>query len=329
LKKDNIYFITHPYEVSIESHDNGNEILSILYKFRATFLDHISKYIQQPESSLGAGILLGVKENLGQKNEDDFIKTGTIHIVALSGYNVTIVAEWLIRILSIFLSIAVSLWVGIVGIVVFVVMTGAGSTVVRAGVMAILVLVGRILGREYDIGRGLVIAGTLMILINPWILVYDVSFQLSFMATIGLVYLAPIIKRKIKFIPEKFSLRSLVGDTLGTYIFVLPFIVYVMGNLSLVAIFANVMIVPFVPLTMLLVFITATLSFIFSYLGIFFGFISWALLHYELYMVHFFADLPFSSLNISHISILIIIAIYILLGFYMYKENRGSQPEKI
>lgn len=146
--------------------------------------------------------MLGVKESLGEGLEEDFVDTGLVHIVVLSGYNVTIIAEAIIRTLS-FVSVMAGIYIGGIAIAVFAIMTGAGATIIRASIMAILALIARATGRRYEITRALFIAGFLMILENPYILLYDISFQLSFLATVGLIYLSPVFENIFKFFPKE------------------------------------------------------------------------------------------------------------------------------
>ena len=108
----------------------------------------------------------------------------------------TIVAEWIMKIFS-FSSFPKNFGIGagIITILLFVLMTGGSSTAVRAGIMASLALFARVIGRNYDVGRALVIAGVLMVLVNPFILVFDVSFQLSFIATVAVIFFSPKIEK--------------------------------------------------------------------------------------------------------------------------------------
>ena len=105
----------------------------------------------------------------------------------------TIVAEWL-AVLFLFLGFYPSIIMASIGIVLFTLMTGAGATVVRAAIMALLVLLARLTGRTYDVSRALLFAGVIMVAIDPGILLYDPSFQLSFLAALGLLHVAPLIK---------------------------------------------------------------------------------------------------------------------------------------
>ena len=220
---------------------------------KINFLNKMNLAIREPESLLMGGLILGEKSSFNEALRQSFVDTGTIHIVALSGYNVTIVAEWIMKIFS-FSSFPKNLGIGagIVTILLFVLMTGGSSTAVRAGIMASLALFARVIGRNYDVARALILAGVFMILINPFVLVFDVSFQLSFIATVAVIFFSPKIEKYFLWITPRFKLRDIISVTCAAYVFVLPFILYKMGNLSLVALPANALILPFIPFTMIL-----------------------------------------------------------------------------
>jgi competence protein ComEC len=131
-------------------------------------------------------------------------------------------------------------------------MTGAYATSVRAGIMAILVLIAKVTGRPYDVLRAVILTIILMLFYNPYLLYFDISFELSFVATIAVIFLNPKIAKYFYFIPKVLNLRDLITVTFSAYIFVLPFVLYKMGNLSLVALPTNFLVLPFIPLTMLL-----------------------------------------------------------------------------
>jgi len=181
LSKDDIYYEIFYPEIEITKTDSSFSIRRELFKIKSAFVGKIQKQFSEPQSSLLSGLLVGERSSLGEDLEDDFRKTGLIHIVVLSGYNVTIIAESLIRFLS-FLPRYIGGVIGIISIVLFAVLTGASATIVRASIMAILVIIGRLTGRMYDAGRALLIAGLLMVIHNPKILLFDTSFQLSFLA---------------------------------------------------------------------------------------------------------------------------------------------------
>lgn len=160
-----------------------------------------------------------------------------------------------------FLPRNIGAYFGILAILLFVLMTGANSTALRAGIMASLMIFARATGRNYDVARTMILAAVLMIFINPFVLVYDVSFQLSFIATIGVIFYAPRFEKYFRWITPKLGLRDIVSVTTAVYIFVLPFILYKMGNLSIVALPANILILPLIPFTMLFGFLSGFLGF--------------------------------------------------------------------
>src|SRR3989338_4821165 len=248
LRKDGIFYVMGYPKIEIISHGNGSKIKSALFSVKEKLLEKMNLAIAPPESLLMGGLILGERSAFNQGLRQAMVNTGTIHIVALSGYNVTIVAEWLMK-LFFFLPRNLGIGAGIFVILLFVLMTGGTSTAVRAGIMATLALIARATGRSYDMGRALLLAVVFMILLNPFVLVYDVSFQLSFFATVVVIFFTPKIEKYFLWVTKSFGLRDIISVTCATYIFIMPFILYKMGNLSIVALPANILILPLIPFT--------------------------------------------------------------------------------
>jgi competence protein ComEC len=240
------------------------------------------------------GILLGAKEDMGKKLLDDFRKTGVIHIVVLSGYNLTLVAEFFIKIFA-FLGIGLSAIFGAASIIFFTIMTGASSTIIRASIMALLILFARSTGRESETVRALFFAGFIMLIFNPMLLVFDPSFQLSFLATLGLLILSPKIEEKLKFIPKKFfDFRGILAATLSTQIFVFPLLLYMMGEISIISPLVNVLILVTIPFAMLLGLIAVLFSYVNFSFGLIISYVVYLILAYDLFLVNFFANFSFA-----------------------------------
>lgn len=321
LDKDDIFYEMFFPEVEHIASRKGNTIKQALFDVKNAFLKSMSKSIPEPHASLAGGLIVGAKQSLGEELLDDFRKVGIIHIVVLSGYNVTIVAEALMRFFS-FLPRIASLWVGAGSIVLFTIMTGAGATIVRASIMALLVIFARATGRLHDMKRLLFIAGFFMILHNPKILMFDLSFQLSFLATLGLLYGAPILEKKLggtlDYKKRKFQLRELAVATLATQIFVLPLILYQMGEISLVALPVNLLILMLIPLTMLFGFLAGIVGFVSTILALPFSFIAYALLEYELTIVDLFSKLSFASIEVHNFTLWMMIGMYVLYAWVVH-----------
>ncbi len=320
LKKDGIYYVMNYVNLEVVSHGNGNFLKSILFSIKEKFLEKINFAISEPENLLMGGLILGEKASFSQELRQQFVDTGTIHIVALSGYNVTIVAEWIMKLFA-FLPVQAGIGLGILTILLFVLMSGGGSTALRAGIMAVLALVARATGRNYDVARALILAGVFMILVNPYVLVYDVSFQLSFIATVAVIFVAPRIEKYFQWVTEKFELRDIISVTCAAYVFVLPFILYKMGNLSLVALPTNVLVLPFIPFTMLLGFITGALGLVWYGFAIPAGFVAYLFLHYELSVISIFASFAWASIAFPNFPLLLTILIYAYFIYRLFGRN--------
>ncbi len=318
LRKDGIFYVMSYPSIEIVSRGNGNFIRSALFDIKEKFLEKMNLAVQSPESLLMGGLILGEKAAFSDELRTSFINTGTIHIVALSGYNITIIAEWIMKLFSKvpYVPLNFGIGAGIFTILLFILMTGASSTAIRAGVMATLALIARATGRNYDVARALLLAGVFMILLNPFVLAFDVSFQLSFIATIALIFFTPKIEKYFLWVTPRFKLRDIVSVTCAVYIFVLPFILYKMGNLSIVALPANILILPLIPFTMLLGFLTGFVGLISYIFAVPLGFISYLFLHYELGVINFFANLPFAAFSIPNFSLILTLLIY---AYFIYK----------
>jgi competence protein ComEC len=326
LRKDGIFYVMSYPKVEIVSRGNGNFIQSVLFSAKEKFIEKMNFAITGTESLFMGGLILGEKASFSQALRQSFVNTGTIHIVALSGYNVTIVAEWIMKLFKQvpFLPKNFGIGMGILAIFLFIIMTGGSSTAIRAGIMATLALIARATGRNYDVARALILAAVSMIFLNPFILVYDVSFQLSILATIAVIFLAPRIEKYFLWVPENFELRDIVSVTVAAYIFVFPFILYQMGNFSLVALPANVLILPFIPFTMMLGFLTGFVGLIWYVFAVPVGFISYLFLHYELSVISFFSNLPFAALTFPNFPLTLTILIYVYFIYRLFGRSIKS-----
>ncbi|MFA6251350.1 MAG: ComEC/Rec2 family competence protein [Candidatus Paceibacterota bacterium] len=327
LANQDIYFIINNAEVEIISRGNGNWIKSQLFKLRNFFMENIQMVISSPEKDLANGLILGARGGFDSRMKDEFISTGTIHIVALSGYNISIVSENVMKFFGLFLSQTLSIIFGVFVIILFIIMTGAQATAIRAGIMASIVLLARLTGRTSQAGRILVIAGLLMITYDLRV-VTDMSFQLSFLATGGILFITPKVMKWVSFMPMRFKLRETVATTIGATIAVLPLILFSTGVLSIVSLPANILILPVIPYTMLFNFLTGIVGFISPTLSMPFAFISDLLLSYILGVVHFFAGLPFASVTIKSFPLVVTILLYVLLFWLVFKKTTKTLKNK-
>jgi len=328
LAKDAIFHEIAFPKVTILSKGNGNLIITSLLFVKRSFMWSVSQSIPEPGASLMGGLLLGTKRALSQNIQNDFRTAGIIHIVVLSGYNITVVADFMARMFS-FLPFLGGMFASAFGIVLFALMTGAGASTVRASMMAILAIFARATGRESDALHLLFIAAFFMVMQNPLIVIYDPSFQLSFLATLGLFVLSPTLSKKISRVTPKWGIRETLATTLSTQIFVLPLLLCQTGIFSVVALPVNLVVLPVIPATMLFGFLTGVFGFISHPIGMLFGAPAFALLSYIFAVVHFFTRLPFASFTLSSFSIWIVAGIYFSYAiiFWRYKKSPTIKSE--
>ena len=302
-------------KVTLEESGKGNVILSALLQFKHAFMTRIETVMSEPYVGLGEGLLLGVSQALGADLEDAFRKTGIIHIVVLSGYNIMLVVLFVLYMLSLVFPLRLRLIFGVISIFLFACMVGLSPTVLRASAMAVLLLLAQATGRTYAVLRALLITGVLMLLLNPYLLVYDVGFQFSFIATLGLILVSPHLSSYVTFVPTWFGLREFLTATLATQIFITPILLYQMGQFSVVSVVVNLLVLPMVPVAMFLTFITGLVGFFSTTLSLIFGYMATTSLLYIIKIAEKFAELPFASVVVPQFPFYIVIIIY---GIYTY-----------
>jgi competence protein ComEC len=327
LAKDNIHYTLKNPSVTIVGHNQGSKIKKLLYFIKKEYTQKLAELIPYPESSLAAGITVAGKGALPPDVLDDFTRSGTLQVVVLSGFNVTIIAETLITLFA-FLPALFSSALGIVSIILFTIMAGGSATVVRGAVMGIVVIIARISGRRYDVGRSLLLAAVVMLWINPLLLLYDPSFQFSFLATFGLIYASPIIIRYLKWVPDVLGIREATAATIASELFVLPLILYSSGEVSLVSVFANTVLFLVIPITMLLVSVAGLVGFLSVTLVLPLAWAAWILLWYELWIVHIFGHFPYAFITVPALPAWSMWLSYICFTVSLYYWNRVSAGMK-
>lgn len=247
---------------------------AFLARIKHAFLDGLSRALPEPDSALAGGIVIGGKEGLGTELKDAFTRSGLVQIIVLSGYNVMVVAEWVMAFLALLLlPRRLQFFAGGAALLLFVGIAGISATAVRAAIMAVIALYARATGRSYAASRALLVAVLLMLVWNPLYLLFDPGFGLSVAATAGIIWLAPKFEmlwercaakfRRVKpsAVRETLSgtapgsainsfFRNTIATTLAAQIAVLPLLLYNIGLFSLVALPANILVNPLVPLAM-------------------------------------------------------------------------------
>ncbi|RME37982.1 MAG: ComEC family competence protein, partial [Thermoflexia bacterium] len=234
-----------------------NPLLALLLTFRQQAQAVIGRILHEPAASLLTGILLGVEGGIPKDVNEAFAATGTSHIVAISGFNIAIISGLFYQVFRRWLGPRRAVWPSIVGVVLYTLLVGASASVVRAAIMGILYLLGRRLGRPTYVPASLAAAAIGMTLWNPLVL-WDVGFQLSFAATLGLVLYVDRLERGalrlLTLMASEEDARRALGFlsdallvTLAAQIATLPLTLYYFRRLSLVSLLTNVLVLPAQP----------------------------------------------------------------------------------
>jgi len=295
-----------------------------LIKIKNYFLQNINQAIAGDEGGLLGGLIIGDKAGISDTVNNIFKRVGLSHIIVLSGYNISVVAGLLVKGLA-FISTPISWIAGFIGIIIFVLMTGASSTAMRAGIMASIVILAQVLGRQFNFIRALFGAGIIMILWNPLTLT-ELSFQLSFLATWSLVLVVPYFEDIIFKKWGRGSWQETITTTLGAQVLVMPLLLYKIGMFSLVFIISNLLVLPLIPWIM---FLGLTIGAVYGFLPFVLQPLVWftgLLLKIILLVSTVLAKLSWSAFTIPAFSLGLLIIMYLGIFIWLWRfwKNRKT-----
>lgn len=327
-----IYSVCYPKEggVQLLSFNNGNFIYAAILKLKAETSNVISKILPEPQASLLAGLTLGVRGNFPQKVLDDFSRVGITHIIAVSGFNITLISTIVMSIL-----LTLGLWrkhafyFAVLFLILYVILVGAPASAVRAGVMGFLFLLAQRLGRLNYSANAIVFAAAAMLAINPRLLPYDVGFQLSFAAILGLVYVYPIFVKWFAKLPELGLIKNIVLLTLAAQVATLPLLMFHFSKLSLISPIANILVVPFIPLITILGFCGIIFGFVYWLFGWIFSWLIWPFLTLILKVSDYLAQIPYSFLELKMQWWMVVIYYLVLIGFLVWYNKIGIRKQEL
>ena len=323
LAKDNIYSVIYSPKVTLLAKNQANWFYQRIFNFKNKLRKVIDKTLLPPQSSILKAIFLGDKWGLSNNLKEKLNITGTRHIVAISGMHMIIMSQILL-----FLALAMGLWRGqafyfvLILLVIYIVMIGAPASAVRAGLMAGLLLLAQKIGRLRSADRAVVFAATAMLAINPSLLKADVGFQLSFMATLSIIYLKPILDKKIIKWPNPWRLKDILTMTLAAQLGTLPILIFHFGRLSLISPLANLLIVPFLPVIMISGIILIFTGLIWLSLAKILAWPVWFLLSYLVKVTDYLSSLPLAAYEFKNISLIVLIIYYLFLFLVILKCSK-------
>lgn len=289
--------------------------ISTFKSIRDSLSQVIKTVLPEPQASLLSAMVIGQANDIPFKFKKDLQVTSTIHLLVVSGQNLSILAGFLMNLVYVFGRRKTAV-LTIVAVVLYSLLTGLGVPVIRAAIMASCSLFAQVLGREVKGWFILILSAGLMILYNPnWL--FSISFQLSFLATIGVVVISPILINHLYFIPK--IIKEDLAVTISAYFLTLPVIVYNFHQLSIVGIITNILILWTSPLIMISGVITIIISLVSQTIGTLVGLIPTLLLTYFIYIVEFFANFTSPVILIGQTTLVFWSGYYLLMvGLILY-----------
>ena len=335
LARQGIYSTMLYPKIEILEREKGFKPLALIYSVRNRMSQTLAQVLPEPQASLAQGITLGIRGNIPSSVRDNFSHTGTAHLLAISGLHLSILA-------GILVSVGIRLfgkrrytyiWLTLSIIWLYALITGMHPPVVRATIMASLFLTAELLGRQRSAITALTLAAAIMVGINPQIL-WTASFQMSFMAMVGLIFVAPFfqalgqkaIKAKLGEDRPAATMANITSDafsvSLGAIIGVGPLVAYYFGIISFVGPPATFLALPALPGIITTSALAGGLGFIALAAAQVIGWLAWLPLSYLLLVVNAFVAIPSSFIEVSSFHPSIVWGYYLALALGLWFHSR-------
>lgn len=330
LARQGVHSTIHYPRILLVERNAANPFIAVVQSFRGRAYRVLNRLFPQPEASLLAGILLGMDDDIPSELVRAFRDTGTAHIIAISGFNIAILAALFSSIMRRFIPDRwLSLLASVTGITLYTIFVGAGASVVRAAIMGSLSLLSCQIGRRNSGLNALTFSGAVMCAFNPDLL-WDLSFQLSFSATLGLVLFGVPLENWINhWMAERFKSKlasHIAGPfneycllTLTAQITTFPVLIYHFQRLSVSSILANPLVLPPQPFVMILGGFCVLTGMLLFPLGEALSFLVWPFLNYTIRVTEALAGFHGSAIVIGQAN-LFWIFIYFLVVFFIFRN---------
>lgn len=301
---------------------------SPIEKVRREFGAGMQSALPEPQASFGMGILIGQNTTLPKPVYEDLLAVGLVHIIAVSGYNLTILVRACWRLLGSRSKYQTTL-ISLLLIGGFLLLTGASASIVRASVVSVLSIAAWYYGRNFKPVALILLAAAGTALVNPLYPWSDLGWYLSFLAFYGVMVLGPLVRYRL--LPERLRESTVVlimVESICAEIMALPLILYIFGQTSLAGVLSNVLIAAFVPLAMLLAVIAGLAGVLITPLA---GWVAWpavVILTYMLDTAHLLASIPHvfvEQLYISLAGMFLLYGIVLLVNLVLYSRVKQDR----
>lgn len=297
LRGKGIYLVSY-YPKLEKSGDNEGGMRGAIYDFRKGADEKILKIMPSPQAGIVSAMTLGTRSPEIEEVMEKFNQTGTSHVIAVSGYHlVIVVAVLMFFLLSIGVNRGSAFYWGVLGIIFYVILSGSSASAVRSGIMAFVFLLSVKVGRGGHVWNALIFSAALMIFANPYILTNDVGFQLSFLATFGLIAILPYLNKRCGKLPNLGGVKTIFLTTLAAQLAVFPILILNFGQFSVLSFLANILILPSVPVLMGLGFSLIGISCVSLTLARIIAFPAYLLVSYEIGIVDMLARIDWGMIK--------------------------------
>ncbi len=332
VMKDGIYSVMDFPKAELVSSKHHYNLLTFSYEkilwLKSILMQSIDMNFSPPHNTILQGVVFGNDKNMAKNIKDKFNTTGLSHLTAVSGSNIVIVIS-----VVMFFLLGLGLWrgqafyVAVIFIWLYIVMIGFPASGARAGIMGCIALLAQKLGRQHASSRVLILAASLMLLQNPFLLPYDVSFQLSFLASLGIMYVKPFIDMLFQIIVKDTfkSVIDIISITFSAQVSTLPIIIYNFGSVSLVSPITNLLVLPMIPLLTVLGFLVSVVGAVSSILGFVLSLPCWFLLLYLVKILDIFSQ-PWASKTIPNFSWIWLAVYYLILLVSLTLLQKYQKP---
>lgn len=279
------------------------------YKIKTKLLEIIYSSIPKAEADIMNGLMLGNQRVIPDDIYDKFKITGTVHILAVSGMNVGLIALFIFLLLKILkVKRKVAAVITLLFITAFAIITGAGASIVRATIMGYVVLMGLIMEKDTDLINSLSIAAFILLIFNPSN-IYDVGFQLSFLATFGIIYFIDWVESSLKGLPKWLS--GTLASTIAAQLFLSPVMADTFHQVSVISVLANIFIVPLAGMISILGFAMWLFGSLSLEIGKIFGASIWVMIKGMMLIVNLLAAIPYAAISVKTMPVILSILYYI------------------
>lgn len=309
---------SYPYAIETGAGKSGNFLVQAGLSVRDSIVGVIKKSLPHQQAGLLNGMLIGYREDLSEEVQEAFSDAGLTHIMAVSGANVAFLVlplSFLLKLAHIKKSLANMMIIAFLGMFVFI--TGFEPSVLRAVLMADVLLVSALLYREPDVYAALAVSCIILLAVSPGML-FNIGFQLSYGATLGIVMLYKNINKLItcRFIPGKAA--EVLSATLAAQLGILPLSLIHFNKLSVISIIPNILAAPLLELITILGMLMALLGQLSIALSRLIGYLNNVFLSALLYITKWSSAVPFATVRTVTPPILLAVAYYLCVWFFLW-----------